>query len=807
MTDHIITYGEHRDGWKAYCTACSDAVGEYVWPCKLGQGASRPELLVTKADFDRVSAELAEAKTEAERATQMWSNAEGDAITFRERLAEAKRERDASVRGMNAVLEVAKAVERAWVGTGTAESPQPMPVNRIVGPLTDLIHVARRLPVAPSSSDTAPDVDAAVYRVGRHQPRNLYRGDEYMGVMFDPADAAAVVEALNGAAPSGTAAEQDPYAACGICTATHCCICSRDASVCPASPSHPPLPDTAAEPGEEHDSRRLNAYIRTHETSRKRIADLMEWCASDLGNSHIHRKIRELLAIPDGAYPWQTPYMSGDEEPSKAEVSAAISGAVETASQLAAIEERVTADRDVIVAAYELAEKASRVALPPSAMRGCWSKLMTLVFAVNCRKALDGKGPYVVETVSAGDGLSGAEALDRVSDPSGEESTLDEGDRDDTFHLPSLAKVTKTGTTVWEPLRSAEVAVLDAAKALCALANCWPSVLSDTQLVAWRTLRDAVSVLDVPAATPAGETEPGCTCGTVHSGGKFVGVDGDPSCAIHGGEAAEQPLLASDIRRYDHSLCGKDHDHDAHTWGDPKQWCSGNPVSQPAPTRSQNWEKCDGCDDPTTRDCPCGRRYCDDCECDCADWHTVVHEGHEGGYSECQKPECVRLKESPEETDECRHCGGLDGTHTLRVCVTEAKLAQWEAAHCARCQYGSCDGCFYCQQASQQTPTNSQNWEQGDKPLFGVMRLLGMLGADLRGAWYSRRQAELECDRANKHDLSSGRAPYEIYQMSKATTQICRGVDCSEGHTYERGCALASSPPTAAGTAGEAVLS
>ena len=37
-----------------------------------------------------------------------------------------------------------------------------------------------------------------------------------------------------------------------------------------------------------------------------RIPDLMAWCASYLGNSIIHRRIRELLDIPDDAYPWQT---------------------------------------------------------------------------------------------------------------------------------------------------------------------------------------------------------------------------------------------------------------------------------------------------------------------------------------------------------------------------------------------------------------------------------------------------------------------------------------------------------------------
>ena len=35
------------------------------------------------------------------------------------------------------------------------------------------------------------------YRVGRHQPQNLYRGEQYIGVMFSPEDAALIVEALN----------------------------------------------------------------------------------------------------------------------------------------------------------------------------------------------------------------------------------------------------------------------------------------------------------------------------------------------------------------------------------------------------------------------------------------------------------------------------------------------------------------------------------------------------------------------------------------------------------------------------------
>jgi hypothetical protein len=39
------------------------------------------------------------------------------------------------------------------------------------------------------------------YRVGNHQPQNVYRGDQYIGVMFTAEDAALAVEALNGTGP------------------------------------------------------------------------------------------------------------------------------------------------------------------------------------------------------------------------------------------------------------------------------------------------------------------------------------------------------------------------------------------------------------------------------------------------------------------------------------------------------------------------------------------------------------------------------------------------------------------------------
>jgi hypothetical protein len=46
-------------------------------------------------------------------------------------------------------------------------------------------------------NDTETTLTGTLYRVGHHQPRNVYRGDEYIGVMFSPEDAAKVVAALN----------------------------------------------------------------------------------------------------------------------------------------------------------------------------------------------------------------------------------------------------------------------------------------------------------------------------------------------------------------------------------------------------------------------------------------------------------------------------------------------------------------------------------------------------------------------------------------------------------------------------------
>jgi len=49
-----------------------------------------------------------------------------------------------------------------------------------------------------NDDEMAPE-QAPRYRVGHHQPQNLYDGDEYIGVMFSALHAARVVAALNNA--------------------------------------------------------------------------------------------------------------------------------------------------------------------------------------------------------------------------------------------------------------------------------------------------------------------------------------------------------------------------------------------------------------------------------------------------------------------------------------------------------------------------------------------------------------------------------------------------------------------------------
>jgi hypothetical protein len=71
----------------------------------------------------------------------------------------------------------------------------------------------------------------ATYRVGNHQPQNVYRGEQYIGVMFTAEDAALVVEALNGLHRYATGVETYACPDCGddvwhgdghVCTAPAC---------------------------------------------------------------------------------------------------------------------------------------------------------------------------------------------------------------------------------------------------------------------------------------------------------------------------------------------------------------------------------------------------------------------------------------------------------------------------------------------------------------------------------------------------------------------------------------------------------
>jgi len=52
----------------------------------------------------------------------------------------------------------------------------------------------------------------------------------------------------------------------------------------------------------------LVAYRNRALRGQARLAKLMDWCAVYLGNSLVHRRIREFLEVPDDAYPWQKPY-------------------------------------------------------------------------------------------------------------------------------------------------------------------------------------------------------------------------------------------------------------------------------------------------------------------------------------------------------------------------------------------------------------------------------------------------------------------------------------------------------------------
>ena len=65
-----------------------------------------------------------------------------------------------------------------------------------------------------------------IYRVGNHQPQNVYRGDTYIGVMFSPIDAAAVVRHLNMGLGECTCNSYEPCA--GQCCGVGMCSCSTE---------------------------------------------------------------------------------------------------------------------------------------------------------------------------------------------------------------------------------------------------------------------------------------------------------------------------------------------------------------------------------------------------------------------------------------------------------------------------------------------------------------------------------------------------------------------------------------------------
>jgi hypothetical protein len=67
-------------------------------------------------------------------------------------------------------------------------------------------------------------VSPDLYRGGNHQPQNLYRGDTYIGVMFSPIDAAAVVRHLNAGLGECTCESYEPCH--GECCGVGMCSCS-----------------------------------------------------------------------------------------------------------------------------------------------------------------------------------------------------------------------------------------------------------------------------------------------------------------------------------------------------------------------------------------------------------------------------------------------------------------------------------------------------------------------------------------------------------------------------------------------------
>lgn len=75
---------------------------------------------------------------------------------------------------------------------------QKVTVLSVADGFATLLHEDGSMGNVPASTLIDHPQDAADrYRVGRHQAQNIYDGDRYIGVMFDPAMAARVVTALN----------------------------------------------------------------------------------------------------------------------------------------------------------------------------------------------------------------------------------------------------------------------------------------------------------------------------------------------------------------------------------------------------------------------------------------------------------------------------------------------------------------------------------------------------------------------------------------------------------------------------------
>ena len=74
---------------------------------------------------------------------------------------------------------------------------------------------------------------AVVYRVGNHQPQNIYRGDQYIGVMFSPIDAAAVVIHLNRGIGECLCEADGPSSRNELCVGECCGVGMCSCSPCP----------------------------------------------------------------------------------------------------------------------------------------------------------------------------------------------------------------------------------------------------------------------------------------------------------------------------------------------------------------------------------------------------------------------------------------------------------------------------------------------------------------------------------------------------------------------------------------------